>query len=176
MLRRILSLILLAWLLGFIAFALLLAQPAGPVKTDAVVVLTGGAGRVDRGIEALRQGWAPQLLVSGVSREVKPGEFAAQFKVSPEQMACCVSLGFAATDTESNARETAIWMREHKVTRIRLVTSDWHMRRAVFELRHAMPRGVSIVEDAVPTHPTMRILFTEYHKLIARWIVQLVTG
>ena len=176
MLRRILTLILLVWLLGFIAFALLLAQPAGPVKTDAVVVLTGGAGRVDRGIEALRQGWAPQLLVSGVSREVKPGEFAAQFKVSPEQMACCVSLGFAATDTESNARETAIWMREHKVTRIRLVTSDWHMRRAVFELRHAMPRGVSIVEDAVPTHPTMRILFTEYHKLIARWIVQLVTG
>lgn len=176
MLRRILTLILLVWLLGFIAFALLLAQPAGPVKTDAVVVLTGGAGRVDRGIEALRQGWAPQLLVSGVSREVKPGEFAAQFKVSPEQMACCVSLGFAATDTESNARETAIWMREHKVTRIRLVTSDWHMRSAVFELRHAMPRGVSIVEDAVPTHPTMRILFTEYHKLIARWIVQLVTG
>ena len=176
MLRRILTLILLVWLLGFIAFALLLARPAGAIKTDAVVVLTGGAGRVDRGLEVLRRGWAPQLLVSGVSREVKPGEFAAQFKVSPEQMACCVSLGFAATDTESNARETAIWMREHKVTRIRLVTSDWHMRRAVFELRHAMQRGVSIVEDAVPTHPTMRTLFIEYHKLIARWITQAVTG
>ena len=176
MLRRILTSLLLIWILGFIAFALMLAQAAGPVKTDAVVVLTGAAGRVDRGLDALRRGWAPWLLVSGVSREVKPGEFAAQFKVSPEQMACCVSLGFAATDTESNARETAIWMREHKVTRIRLVTSDWHMRRAVFELRHAMPRGVSIVEDAVPTHPTMRILFTEYHKLIARWITQLVTG
>ena len=176
MLRRILTLILLIWVLGFIAFALLLATPAGPIKTDAVVVLTGGAGRVDRGLEALRQGWAPQLLVSGVSREVKPDEFAAQFKVSPQQMACCVSLGFAATDTETNARETAIWMRERKVTRIRLVTSDWHMRRAVFELRHTMPRGVSIVEDAVPSHPSMRTLFVEYHKLLARWITQAVTG
>ena len=176
MLRRILTLILLAWLLGFIAFALLLAQPAGAVKTDAVVVLTGGAGRVDRGLEVLRRGWAPQLLVSGVDREVKPGEFAAQFKVSPQQMACCVSLGFAATDTESNARETAIWMREHKVTRIRLVTSDWHMRRAAFELRHVMPGGITIIEDAVPTKPTMRTLFFEYHKLIARWIIQTVTG
>ena len=176
MLRRILTLILLVWLLGFIAFALLLARPAGAIKTDAVVVLTGGAGRVDRGLEVLRRGWAPQLLVSGVSREVKPGEFAAQFKVSPEQMACCVSLGFAATDTESNARETAIWMREHKVTRIRLVTSDWHMRRAVFELRHAMPGGVTIIEDAVPTHPVMRTLFFEYHKLLARWLTQAVTG
>ena len=70
MLRRIITLLLLIWVLGFIAFALLLARPAGDIKTDAVVVLTGGAGRVDRGLEALRRGWAPQLLVSGVDREV----------------------------------------------------------------------------------------------------------
>ena len=176
MLRRILSLLLLAWLLGFIGFALLLAQPSGAVHSDAVVVLTGGAGRVDRGLEALRRGWAPQLLVSGVSHEVKPGEFAAQFKVSPAQMACCVSLGFSAIDTRSNARETALWMRQRKITQIRLVTSDWHMRRAVMELRHAMPSGTSIVEDAVPSKPSMRTLFVEYHKLIARWIAQQVTG
>ena len=176
MLRRILSLILLAWLLGFIAFAMLLARPAGTVRSQAVVVLTGGAKRVDRGLEVLRQGWAPQLFVSGVDREVKPGEFAAQFKVSAAQMACCVTLGFAAVDTETNARETAIWMRENHVTTIRLVTSDWHMRRAVLELRGAVPAGVTITEDAVPTKPTMRILFLEYHKLIARWIAQRVTG
>ena len=176
MLRRILSSILLAWVLGFIAFAVLLARPAGAVHSQAVVVLTGGAGRVDRGLTVLRQGWAPQLFVSGVDRNVKPGEFAAQFKVSPQQMACCVALGFSATDTATNARETAIWMREHRVTRIRLVTSDWHMRRAVLELRNAVPTGLTIIEDAVPTKPTMRILFMEYHKLIARWIAQRVAG
>lgn len=176
MLRRILSLILLAWALGFIAFALLLARPAGTVRSQAVVVLTGGAKRVDRGLAVLRQGWAPQLFVSGVDREVKPGEFAAQFKVSPAQMACCVTLGFAAIDTKTNARETAIWMRENHLTTIRLVTSDWHMRRAVLELRDAVPDGVKIIEDAVPTKPTMRTLFLEYHKLIARWIAQRVSG
>ena len=176
MLRRILSLILLAWVLGFIAFAVLLASPAGAVHSQAVVVLTGGAGRVDRGLEVLRQGWAPQLFVSGVDRDVKPGEFAAQFKVSPQQLACCVTLGFAATDTESNAREIAQWMHQHGVTQIRLVTSDWHMRRAVLELRSALPAGLTIIEDAVPTKPTMRILFLEYHKLIARWIAQRTSG
>ena len=176
MLRRILSSILLAWLLGFIAFAVLLAQPAAPVHSQAVVVLTGGAGRVDRGLDVLRRGWAPQLFVSGVDRDVKPGEFAAQFKVSPQLMGCCVSLGFAATDTETNAREIAIWMREHRVTQIRLVTSDWHMRRAVLELRNAVPGGLKIIEDAVPTKPSMRTLFLEYHKLIARWIAQRVSG
>ena len=176
MLRRILSLILLAWVLGFIAFAVLLARPAGSVHSQAVVVLTGGAGRVDRGLEVLRQGWAPQLFVSGVDRDVKPGEFAAQFKVSPQQMACCVTLGFAATDTESNAREIAQWMHQHGVRQIRLVTSDWHMRRAVLELRSAVPAGLTIIEDAVPTKPTMRILFLEYHKLIARWIAQRISA
>ncbi len=176
MLRRILSLLLLAWVLGFIAFAVLLARPAGAVQSQAVVVLTGGAGRVDRGLAVLRQGWAPQLFVSGVDRDVKPGEFAAQFKVSRQQMACCVTLGFSAIDTQTNARETAIWMREQHITRIRLVTSDWHMRRAVLELRNAVPDGLTIIEDAVPTKPTMRILFTEYHKLIARWMAQRVTG
>lgn len=176
MLRRILSSILLIWVLGFIAFAVFLARPAGAVRTPAVVVLTGSAGRVDRGLEVLRQGWAPLLFVSGVDREVKPGEFAAQFNVSPAQMACCVVLGFAAVDTETNAREIAIWVRERRISQIRLVTSDWHMRRAVLELRSAVPSGLTIIEDAVPTKPSMRILFTEYHKLLARWIVQRVTG
>ena len=91
-------------------------------------------------------------------------------------MACCVTLGFAAIDTETNARETAIWMRKNHLTTIRLVTSDWHMRRAVLELRDAVPDGVTIIEDAVPTKPTMRTLFLEYHKLIARWIAQRVSG
>ena len=168
MLRRILSLILLAWVLGFIAFAVLLARPAGNVHSHAVVVLTGGAGRIDRGLEVLRQGWAPQLFVSGVDRDVKPGEFAAQFKVSPQQLACCVTLGFAATDTESNAREIAQWMHQHGITQIRLVTSDWHMRRAGFELERRAPPDLRIVRDAVATAPTVGTLVLEYNKLLAR--------
>ena len=87
MLRRILSLILLAWAIGFGVFAVGLARPAGPVKTDAVAVLTGGSGRIVRGMTVLRQGWAPKLFVSGVDPEVKAGEFAAEFGATPAQMA-----------------------------------------------------------------------------------------
>lgn len=176
MLRRTLSLILLAWALGFIVFAIALPQPARAGRSDAAVVLTGGKGRIDRGLEALHRGWADRLLVSGVGREVKPHEFAVEYKVSSALMACCVTLGYEAVDTRSNARETAGWIASNKVRTLRLVTSDWHMRRAALELRAAAPAGVTIVEDAVPTQPSLRILFVEYHKLLARQIGRLIGG
>jgi uncharacterized SAM-binding protein YcdF (DUF218 family) len=176
MLRRVLSLILIAWVLGFVWFAAVLPQPAGTQRADAVVVLTGAAGRVERGLAVLGNGWAPQLFVSGVYREVKPDEFAVQFKVSGTQMACCVTLGYAAADTVGNAGETAGWVRTKNYRTIRLVTSDWHMRRAVFELGGVLPDGVTIVEDAVPSKPSLKTLFVEYNKLVARGLVRLVGG
>lgn len=172
MLARFLSLLLIGWALGFMAFATTLPRPApAQARTDAVVVLTGGAGRVDRGIAVLREGWARQLFVSGVGRAVKPHEFAQEYKVRSALMACCVTLGFEAVDTRSNATETAGWLAAQRVGSVRLVTSDWHMRRAELELRRAAPAGVEIVPDAVPTRPSWRILFLEYNKLVARFAI-----
>ena len=168
MLRRLISFFVLAYVLGFIWFAIALPQPAGDQRTDGVVVLTGGAGRIDRGLEVLRSGWAPQLFVSGVDHEVKPHEFAFEYKIGSLQMACCVTLGFAATDTATNARETADWIDRQKIRSVRVVTSDWHMRRAVADLEKAISTGITIIPDAVPTQPTLRMLFLEYNKMLAR--------
>lgn len=172
-LRRIVSLALLAWAFGFVWFAVALPQPRDGGKTDAVVVLTGGKGRIDRGLAILRGGLAPRMLVSGVDREVKLHEFAVQYGVSAEQMACCVTLGYDSVDTETNAGEVARWIRQNHTASVRLVTSDWHMRRAAFELSLVAPAGAAIVEDAVPTQPSLKVLFLEYHKLLARRISQL---
>lgn len=167
MLRRLSSLAVILWALGFVWFAIALPLPAGREKTDVVVVPTGGEGRIDRGLAALRQGWAGRMLVSGVSREVKPGEFAAHYKVEPGLMACCVTLGFDSVDTRSNAQEIARWLAAHKARSVRLVTTDWHVRRTAFELGRVLPAGVRVVEDAVPSKPSFWILFLEYHKLLA---------
>ena len=56
MIRRSIAFILLAWMLGFAWFALLLPQPAPIAQTDAVVVLTGGPNRINRGLEILEAG------------------------------------------------------------------------------------------------------------------------
>lgn len=167
MLRRISSLALIVWALGFVWFAIALPLPAGSEKTDVVVVPTGGEGRIDRGLAVLRQGWAGKMLVSGVSREVKPKEFAVHYKVEPAVMACCVTLGFESVDTRSNAVETAAWLKANKAKSVRLVTTDWHIRRAVFELDRVMPDEITVVVDAVVSKPSFWILFLEYHKLLA---------
>ena len=150
MIGRIVGFVLAVWLLGFACFAATLPQPAPAAgKTDVIVVPTGGSGRIARGIELLRQGSAEKLLVSGVFEDVKPREFAAQYGLSPREMDCCVVLGFAALDTRGNARETAEWIRQGEYGSLRLVTSDWHMRRSRNELEQVLPEGVEVIEDAV---------------------------
>jgi len=168
MLGRIFSFVVLAWMAGFIWFAVFLPRPAGDVKTEAVVVLTGSGGRIDRGLEVLNNKLAPKMLVSGVDPDVRPREFAAQYKVPMSRMRCCVKLGYDSVDTRTNANETARWLAARHITSVRLVTSDWHMRRAALDLRRVVPADVVLIEDAVPTQPTFRMLFLEYHKLLAR--------
>ncbi len=168
MIRRVFSLVFLVWAIGFLWFVVALPRPAEEaVTTDAVIVPTGGPGRIARGLEVLDQRLAKKMLVSGVDPEVKPGEFAAEFGVSARAMACCVTLGFAAVDTRSNAAETAKWVAQNEVRSLRLVTTDWHMRRAAGELDRTLPGYVTVTRDAVPSQPELGTLFLEYHKLIA---------
>lgn len=167
MVRNLTSIAFLVWSLGFLWFAVALPQPAQKLTTDAVIVPTGAAGRIARGLEVLDRGLARRMLVTGVDPEVKPGEFAAEFQVPQEQMECCVKLGFMAVDTRGNASETAQWVAQNNVTSLRLVTTDWHMRRAAAELDRQLPDTVRVVRDAVPSSPSLATLFLEYHKLIA---------
>ncbi len=173
MIRRIISFALLIWALGFAWFALLLPQPAPITKTDAIVVLTGGANRIDRGLEILKSGKSKKMLISGVDRDVKPRELAAQYAGSAKYFDCCIDLGFASVDTRSNALETARWAAKNKVKTLRLVTHDWHMRRARFELDRAMPDNISVTNDAVRTHPSLAALFKEYNKYWLRAVAGL---
>jgi len=176
MFRRIASLVVLAWLLGFAWFAMFLPQPASEQRTDAVVVFTGGEGRVARGLDVLARKLAPRLLVSGVHPDVKPREFRAEYKIPATRMECCITLGYESIDTRANGIETADWLAGRKARSVRLITSDWHMRRAALELEHRAPGKYRIVRDAVPTQPRMGTLFKEYNKYLARRIALILEG
>ena len=76
MIVRLAALALLGWVLGFAWFAIFLPEPLDGRRTDAIVVLTGGPGRIDRGIALMQQGAARRMLISGVDRSVRPGELA----------------------------------------------------------------------------------------------------
>lgn len=167
MISRLIASVVLLWALGFVVFSIALPTPLADIQTDAVVVPTGSGGRIARGLEVLRNQQAKRMLVTGVDPEVRPGEFAAEFGVERRLMKCCVTLGAKAADTRGNAVETVEWARSVDAQSIRLVTSDWHMRRASLELSRTMPGDIAIYEDAVPTRPSFHTLFLEYNKLLA---------
>jgi uncharacterized SAM-binding protein YcdF (DUF218 family) len=166
--RRAVSAILLLYLLGYALFAVLLPRPADERATDAIVVLTGGAKRIERGLDLMARNKAKRMLVSGVARTVRPEELAAQYQADESLFRCCVDLGRESVDTRSNAEEVARWMEKHKFRSMRLVTTDWHMPRARFELSRRLGGGIAVTGDAVESNPSFAQLFTEYNKYLLR--------
>lgn len=174
MIVRFLSMIGLAWILGFVWFAVLLPQPLDGRTTDAIVVLTGGQGRISRGLDLMKGNAAKRMLISGVERSVRPHELAARYGVDDKLFTCCITLGREAIDTRSNGIETARWLDRRGYDTVRLITSDWHMRRAAFELEQSLPADIIVFHDAVPTNPSLRILFSEYNKYLLRRAAALI--
>lgn len=164
-----LAVLALAYLLGFAAFMLSLRGEPDPRRTDAIVVLTGGAGRIPRGLTLLQEGAARRMLISGADPSVRPGELAAEYRVPRRLFACCIDLGNEAVDTRSNADETAAWVRQRGYRSVRLVTAEWHMPRARLELTHALGDGVEVVGDPVPSDPPFAMLVREYNKYLVRY-------
>ena len=168
MIARLVAFVALAWALGFALFMLTLPRPLDDRRTDAIVVPTGAAGRIDRGIALLQRYDAKRLLITGVAPTVRPIDLALEYHVSPSLFDCCIDLGREAVDTRSNAEETAAWVRAHHYRSVRLVTSDWHMARARMELGNALDDNVVIVRDGVKGEPDLRLLLAEYNKLLLR--------
>lgn len=176
MIRRLLSVLLIGYALGFVLFTLLLPGPVEGTTTDAVVVPTGGAGRIERGLDLLARRQAKRMLVTGVGAGVRRADLARELGADPRLLACCVDLGRDAVDTRSNANETAAWLRRNRFRTVRLVTSDWHLARAEMELLAATGPRLVVVGDGVPSAPRFGTLFNEYNKLLLRrvaiWVGQ----
>lgn len=174
MISRTFSALALLYLLGYALFAVMLPRPAGNERTDGIVVLTGGAKRIERGLDLLEAKRAQRLLVSGVARTVLPEELAAEYGRDPAIFRCCVDLGRQAVDTRSNAEEVSRWIANHKFRSVRIVTTDWHMPRARFELSRRLGDDIQVVGDAVESNPRFTQLFTEYNKYLLRRAAVLV--
>ena len=172
MIARIGALLLLLYALGFVIFAFTLGKPAPATAqpTDAAVVLTGGSGRIEHAIDVLRQRKAGRLLVSGADPSVTKADLARRIPGSGGLLACCVDLGSESVDTRSNAEEAGRWLAKHRFRSLRLITSDWHMRRARYEFRRVLGAKYVVVPDAVRTEPSFFTLFAEYNKLLLRRI------
>jgi uncharacterized SAM-binding protein YcdF (DUF218 family) len=170
MILRAGSMLLLLYLLGFILFTVTLGKPAAKdaAATDAIVVLTGGPGRIEHGFASLKARDAKRLLVSGTDPAVTKKDLVPRFGGDGALVNCCVDLGSESFDTRSNAEEASRWLAKHRFRSFRLVTSDWHMRRARYDFRGVLGDKYELVPDAVRTEPHFMTLFGEYNKYVLR--------
>ncbi len=129
-----------AWVGGLIWFAEQIPASVGDstTKADAIVVLTGGSGRLRAGLELLSKNKGNKLFVSGVYRGVDVKTLLAQWQRAPTELENLVNIG-DAINTAGNAAETAEWVNGLGYRSLRLVTASYHMPRSLLEFRHALP-------------------------------------
>ena len=149
-----LGVMLIIWLAGLLAFADRIERmtPAtDPGRADGIVVLTGASdARINEAFRLLAGGRGERLLVSGVNRQVQRGELREITAGSSRLFDCCVDLGFEAEDTVGNAQEIAAWSEAKRYDSLIVVTSDYHMPRAMLEIRGQM-RNADLLPYPVAT-------------------------
>lgn len=162
-----------AWVIGFIWFlGQINASPPPPGQADGIIALTGGADRMEHAFRLLAEGYAPLLLISGVAGEATLGVLVKRVGGDAESFANRVTLGRRARSTRGNARESAAWAQSHQMRSVIVVTANYHMPRALVEMRRTMPGIVLRPAPVVP--PALRegasvpllLLASEYTKLI----------
>ena len=170
----------LMWFTGLVCFVTML--PVAPAKlnlqTEAIVVLTGGAGRLEKGFTLLLEDKAPRLFISGVEVGVELPELLKQKEIAPiadkiplEK----VELGHNARSTFQNAEETSAWVKQNHIKSIRMVTANYHMPRSLLEMQQSMPDVTILPEPVFPaeftgnwwaTESALFLVLSEYHKFL----------
>ena len=173
MILRFFSLVVLLYLLGFLVFAVTLGRPAEDQRTDAAIAITGGSGRIERAIDVLADRQAKRLLIAGADPSVTKADIIERLGGRTRLVNCCVDLGSESVDTRSNAEEAKRWLDRRGYKSFRLITSDWHMRRAHYEFSRVLGERYELVPDAVRTQPKFMTLFGEYNKYLLRRIAVL---
>jgi uncharacterized SAM-binding protein YcdF (DUF218 family) len=152
-------------------------------NADGIVALTGGASRISDAIELLAAGRGKRLLISGVNRATTSGEIS---RLNPEYgriVSCCVDFD-RSLNTLGNAIETRRWAESRGFRSLIVVTSSYHMPRALAEIAHQLPDVALLPFPVIAeklhaepwwTHgPTMKLMLSEYLKyVVARMRIRL---
>jgi uncharacterized SAM-binding protein YcdF (DUF218 family) len=145
-------------------------------NADGIVVLTGAAARIPDAIELLAAEHGKRLLITGVHRTISAKEIARLTPLYTKYFKCCIDLDRSALNTFGNALETKRWAHDNNFMSLIVVTSNWHMPRALVELEHQLPEvkliAFPVMSVKLKTEPwwqsvdTARLLFGEYLKYL----------
>jgi uncharacterized SAM-binding protein YcdF (DUF218 family) len=145
-------------------------------NADGIVVLTGGASRIEDAMELLAAGHGKRLLISGVHRATSSAVIARLIPRYQHFVSCCVDLDHSAVNTVGNAVETRRWVKDQRFNSLIVVTSAYHMPRTMAELAEQLPDTAlvpfPVVTDRLRSEPwwasapTARLILSEYAKFV----------
>lgn len=172
--------ILVIWGLGYIWFASAIAfgsENDKPPKSEAIIVLTGGNGRINDALDLLKDKIAPTLFISGVHQGTTKDDIYNSWKNKTSAKPCCLVLGYQAVDTSGNAKEVQEWVNDQNIESFVLVTSRYHMPRAYMQISNMLPETQihKHVTDSEKDYEAWQgrfwsLTFSEYNKMLIEWL------
>lgn len=155
---------------GFAWFVHQVGQSGTQVPhTDGIVAFTGGPERVETALRLLSEGRADRLLLSGIGGGAELAELAHRAGLDAAPLTGRVTIDRSAASTRGNATGTAVWARANHIRSLLVVTSAYHMPRAMAELSRALPDAALYPLPVRPdrTAVPLRLVAEEYVKFLA---------
>ena len=179
--KFLIVLAVIALVTGFIAYTLTVFSSSfyehyqiAHVEPDAVIVLTGGKGRLSSALALFKEADAKFLFILGVSKTAALESIFSQGELSGVKTENIV-LDKASQTTYENALYAKDYLDERTVESVVLVTSNYHMKRALFIFESVLPANINIIPYAIGSenfqlndwwlHPkSLKLAFAEYLK------------
>ena len=153
------------------------------IESPNIVILTGGANRIKDGLKIIQnfensKNINYKILVSGTGMGFTKSSLKKKLgpNFNSHLIQCCIDLDGVSKNTLTNASETFKWTSKNDIKEFILITSNYHMPRAILEFKNVMP-NLKIytyaitpkkhdIENWLSSYQTFSLVFTEYCKLI----------
>jgi uncharacterized SAM-binding protein YcdF (DUF218 family) len=150
---------------GLFLWSLERTEPGAVRKADGIVALTGGVDRISDAVSWLSVGSGRRLLISGVALDVTAEHLAAKSPEIRPWLRCCIDLGYVARNTVGNAKEIRYWAHVNGYRSLLVVTSSYHMPRAMVEMRRQLP-DLELIAAPVVTAKLQEMDFWSHPRLL----------
>lgn len=162
---------------------ILLLTDYNNIESPNIVILTGGANRIKDGLKIIEdfknsKNINYKILVSGTGMGFTKSSLKKKLgpNFNSQLIQCCIDLDGVSKNTLTNASETFKWTSKNDIKEFILITSNYHMPRAILEFKNVMP-NLKIytyaitpkkhdIENWLSSYQTFSLVFTEYCKFI----------